>query len=115
MLYTAIIDTLLGKESILVSLWQDSNKVGFCTTIYNNTEWVVQNRKRPKSTSTSALITKKPFLMFEPLFGCKDPYKNTRDLPILKAIDDYNCSIGRVDIADQLRAGFSTQQRRVKP
>ena len=29
--------------------------------------------------------------------------------------DDYNHYIGGVDIADQLRAGFSTQQRGVKP
>ena len=36
----------------LVSVWQDSNKVGFCNTAHNGTEWVVRNRKRPKETST---------------------------------------------------------------
>jgi Transposase IS4 len=53
--------------------------------------------------------------MFSPPLGCKNLYENTRLLPIPSAIDDYNHHIGRVDIADQLRARFSTQQRRVKP
>jgi hypothetical protein len=102
------------KEShapILVSIWQDSNKVGFCTTIHNGTEWPVRNWKRPKGTSTSAAITKQPFYMFSPPIGCKEPYEHTRLLPIPGAIDDYNRYMGGVDIADQLRAGFSTQQR----
>jgi hypothetical protein len=99
----------------LVSVWQDSNKVGFCTTIHNGTEWVVRSRKRLKGTSTSAAITKQPFYMFSPPFRCKELYEHTRLLPIPSAIDDYNHHIGGVDIADQLRAGFSTQQRGVKP
>jgi len=53
--------------------------------------------------------------MFDPLAGCKEPYEHTRDLPIPIAIDDYNRFIRGVDIANQLRAGFSTQQRGVKP
>jgi hypothetical protein len=99
----------------LVSIWQDSNKVGFCTTIHDGTEWLVWNRKRPKGTSTSAAITKQPFCMFSPPSGCKELYEHTRLLPIPGAIDDYNHYMGGVDIADQLRAGFSTQQRGVKP
>jgi hypothetical protein len=53
--------------------------------------------------------------MFEPPTGCKDLYEHTRILPIPGAIDDYNHHMGGVDIADQLRASFSTQQRGVKP
>jgi len=31
--------TLVGQElTTLVSIWQDSNKVGFCTTIHDRTE-----------------------------------------------------------------------------
>ena len=52
--------------------------------------------------------------MFSPPVGYKEPYEHTRLLPIPGAIDDYNHYIGRVDIADQQQAGFSTQQRRVK-
>ena len=102
-------------RNVLVSLWQDSNKVGFCTTIHDGTEWVDRNRKRPKGTSTSAIITKQPFRIFEPPTGCKELYEHTRILPIPKAIDDYNHHMGGVNIADQLRASFSTQQRGVKP
>ena len=53
--------------------------------------------------------------MFNPPVGCKEPYVHTRLLPIPGAIDDYNQYMGGVDIADQLRTGFSTQQRGVKP
>ena len=53
--------------------------------------------------------------MFEPLLGCKELYNYTRNLLIPMAINDYNHFMGGVDIADQLRARFSTQQRGVKP
>jgi hypothetical protein len=75
---------------------------------------VVRNRKRLKGSSTSAIITKQPFYMFSPSIGYKEPYEHTCLLPIPDAINDYNQHIDRVDIADQLQAGFSTQQRRVK-
>lgn len=52
--------------------------------------------------------------MFYPPLGCKEPYEHNRLLLIPGAIDYYN-HMGGVDIADQLRAGFSTQQRGVKP
>ncbi len=46
--------------------------------------------------------------MLNLLIDYKDPYEYTRILPILGAIDDYNHYIGGVDIADQLRASFTT-------
>ena len=52
--------------------------------------------------------------MFKPLLRYKELYEHTRNLPILIAINDYNHFIGGVDIADQLWAGFSTQQWGVK-
>jgi hypothetical protein len=76
---------------------------------------VVRSQKRLKGTLTSAAITKQPFRMFSPLSTCKEQYEHTRLLPIPSAIDDCNHYMGGVDIADQLRAGFSTQQRGVKP
>ena len=91
---------ILNNRNILVSVWQDSNKVGYCTTIHDRTEWPVKNQKRPKGTSTSAAITKQPFYIFSPPLGCKELYKYTRLLPIPGAIDDYNHYIGRVDIAN---------------
>jgi hypothetical protein len=110
--------TLVGQEpTTLVSIWQDSNKVGFCTTIHDGTEWVVQCRKRPKGTSTLATITKQPFCTFSTLLGEKGPkkgpkkgpekvgkglYEYTRLLPIPVAINNHNHFMGGVDIADQL-------------
>jgi hypothetical protein len=115
-LRSIVVPTLSDKDkdkshapTTLVSVWQDSNKVGFCTTIHNGIEWVVRNRKRPKETSTFTAITKQPFSMFTPPIGCKEPYEHTHLLPIPCAIDDYNHHMGGVDIVDQLRAGFSTQ------
>ena len=109
--------TLRSKEvpTTLVSIWQDSNKVGFCTTIHDGTEQVVRNQKRSKGTSTSAAITKQPFRIFSLPSTCKGSYEHTRLLLIPGAINDYNYYMGRVDIANQLQAGFLTQQRGVKP
>ena len=89
-------------------MWQDSNKVGFCSTIHDSTEWVVRNHKRPKGSSTSALITKQPFAIFTASYECKDIYVHTRLLPIPGMVDDYNHHIGGVDIADQLQSKFVT-------
>jgi hypothetical protein len=105
----------LQDGKVLMSIWQDSNKVGFCSTIHDGTEWIVRKRKKPKNSSTSATITKQPFAKFNPSNQCKELYKHTRLLPIPGITDDYNHYIGGVDIANQLRAGFSTQQRGFKP
>jgi hypothetical protein len=99
---------------VLLSIWQDSNKVGFCSTIHRGTGWVVRNRKRPKGSSTPASITKEPFAIFDPPNKCKDLYVHTRLLPIPGIEGDYNHYMGEVDIADQLRTKFSTQQRDAK-
>jgi hypothetical protein len=72
-------------------------------------------RKKTKGSSTSATITKQPFAKFNPSNQCKELYEHTRLLPIPGMTDDYNHYMGGVDIADQLRAKFSTQQRGVKP
>jgi len=113
--FPSVQDLILRDKNILVSVWQDSNKVGFCTTVHDGIEWVVKNRKRPKRTSTSSAITKQPFYMFTSPVGYKELYEHTRLLPIPSAIDDYNRYIGGVDIANQLQTRFSTQQRGVKP
>jgi hypothetical protein len=89
-----------SNRNVLVSVWQDSNKVGYCTTVHDGTEWPIKNRKRLKGTSTSASITKQPFYMFSLPIRCKELYVHTRLLPIPRAINGYNHYMGGVDIAD---------------
>jgi len=98
-------------------LWQDNAIIKFATTIHTSTEWVVWERKKPKDSSSSASIVKVPFEAF-PEIGTQKPtqkgrqtkeYVHVRPLPILKIVDDYNYFMNGVDIADQLRARFTTQ------
>ncbi len=106
----------LRNGKVLVSVWQDSNKVGFCSTIHDGTEWIIKARKCPRGSSTSASITRQPFLKFPlDLFpGCKQLHEFTRLLPIPCQTNDYNQFMGGVDISDQLRTKFSSQLRGVK-
>jgi hypothetical protein len=99
---------------VLISVWQDSNKVGFLSTVHDALEWIIRLRKLPRDSSTYFAVTKQPFIIFDPPLGCKNLYEWTRLLPIPSMIDDYNHFMGGVDIADQLRAHFSTQLRGVK-
>jgi hypothetical protein len=110
---------ILDGEEVLISLWQDNGVVKFATTIYNRTEWIIRKHKKPRDTSSSAAIVKAPFEVF-PLPGALNPtqkgrkkkeYVHVRPLLIPKMIDDYNNFINGVDIADQLRAKFSTEQK----
>jgi Transposase IS4 len=67
------------------------------TTAYNPKDIVIRSQKRPSATSTSASITR-------PIFGASP----VKDLPIPTPINAYNHHIGGVDIANQLRASFTT-------
>ena len=69
------------------------------TTAYNLTDTVMRSRKRPSTTSTSASIVR-------PIFG--DSAR--KDLLIPVAINAYNHYMGGVDIANRLRADFTTLQ-----
>jgi len=84
-------------EKVGCFLWQDNNQVLGITTAYNPQDTIIRTRKRPSRTSSSAAITR-------PLFG-NSPVK---DLPIPVPIDAYNHYMGGVDIANQLRASFTT-------
>lgn len=66
------------------------------TTGHRICETIERCRKRPKSTSKNAAISRKPF--------GDDP---TKILPIPVFIDDYNHYMGGIDQANQLRAAFT--------
>ena len=82
--------------------------------MHNGTESVNRLRKLPRGTSTSYTIVKVPFLSFTQQPRCKSSYEIIRLLPVPGMVDDYNHFMGGVDIADQLRSGFTTQRRGVK-
>ena len=81
-------------------VWQDNSSVLFMTTYHDITKTVEQLRRRPKKTSTNATIVRG-------IFGDQ----SRKMLPISEFIDDYNYHMGGVDIADQLRSYYCTQQR----
>jgi len=117
-LWSQIQDNDTGS-GVLISLWQDSGVVKLATTIHQGTEWVVQERKKPRDSSSSAAITKAPFEVFPTIRALKpaqtgrkkQEYVHVRPLPIPKMVDDYNHFMNGVDIADQLRATFTTEQQ----
>ena len=116
-LYSKVVNVYADNKEdgkVLVSIWQDSNKVGLYSTIHDALEWTVRLRKLPRNSSTSFIITWQPFIKFDLPPKSKDLYEWTRLLPIPSMVDDYNNFMGGVDIADQLRASFSTQLRGVK-
>lgn len=87
---------------VLAVFWQDNGPVKMLTTIHEmiGDEWeVTRSRRRPRETSTNAAKVRQ-------VFG-GSPRK---DLKILKMVDDYNFNMGGVDIADQLRSYYATQQ-----
>ena len=88
-------------EKVLALLWQDNNAVQAFTTGYTPLEFVIKERKRPKKSSTNATIARAAF---------NGSYR--RELPVPRAIDDYNHSMGFVDNANQMRAAFTTHTRR---
>jgi hypothetical protein len=117
-LYSKIVEEYADMQDngrVLCLVWQDSNKVGFLSTVHDGTEWITRNRKKTKTTSTQAAVRKEPFATFTPPPGSKDLFEHSRLLPIPGQIDDYNHHMGGVDIANQLRAKFANWPRGVKP
>ena len=70
-------------------------------TIYHDiTSTVDRIRQQPKKTSSNAVMVQR-------IFGDESRKK----LPIPSFLNDYNYHMGSVDIADQLRSYYCTQQR----
>ena len=82
--------------------WMDNGPVTMMTTIHGmvGEEWeIMRERRRPRDTSANAVKVRA-------VFG-NSPRK---EFEILKVVDDYNFNMGGVDIANQLRSYYSTQQ-----
>ena len=90
-------EEVVGNTCCLV--WQDNSSVLFMTTYHDITKTIDRLHRRPKKSSTNAT-------MVRGIFGDL----SRKVLPIPEFIDDYNYHMGGVDIADQLRSYYCTQQ-----
>ncbi len=86
-------------DNVLCLVWQDNNLVLALSTIHFPLDIVERLRKRPRKTSINAGIVLK-------VFG-GDVIKK---LPIPTFIDDYNHHMNGVDIANQMRASYTTHR-----
>ena len=73
------------------------------TTSYSLKDTVLKERKRPKKSSTNAIVARDAF---------SDDFRKI--LPIPSIIDGYNTSINIVDQANQLRSYFTTLPNRIE-
>ena len=92
-------DVSIQVGNALCFLWQDNNAVLGVTTAFSMhrpEDYIVRSRKRPKKTSTNAVIVR-------PAFGDLA----IKDLLIPTLIDVYNHHINDVDLTNQLRGSFS--------
>lgn len=87
-------------DHCLCFLWQDNAKVLGISTAFamckDQKDYIIKRRKRPSNNAVGAAE-----------FGGEP----TKDLPIPKAIDYYNCNHNLVDNADHLRSNFTVERR----
>ena len=84
-------------DNVLCLVWQDNNLVLALSTVHYPTNIIERLRKRSKKTSTNAGIVSK-------IFGGDV----TKKLPIPTFIDDYNHHMNGMDVANQMRASYTT-------
>lgn len=72
----------------------------FMTTVHEAHEKTLSERRKPRSTSTNAIVARR-------IFGDQ----NRKVLEIPTVVDDYNHFMNAVDLADQRRAAYTVHQR----
>jgi len=85
---------------VLCMRWIDNNIVQFMTTVHPANESSFSLRRKPRSTSTNALIACRIF----------DVDEHRKVLAIPTVVNDYNHGTNAVDLADQRRAAYSVHQ-----
>ena len=98
LLWGHVCGEVVGNVCCLV--WQDNSSVLFMTSYHDIKKKVERLRRQPEKTSTNATVVCDIF---------QDRLRKV--LPIPEFINDYNYHMGSVNIADQLRSYYTTQQR----
>ncbi|KZL82807.1 hypothetical protein CI238_13145 [Colletotrichum incanum] len=88
------IPTLNGEVNQFT--WKDNALVLFLSTVFQNGQEVIRSRRRPAGDSAAKRAAR------QQVFG-PDVRK---DLPVPKAIDEYNHKMNGVDVSDQIRSYY---------
>ena len=92
----------IAVDNVLTLGWQDNNFIlGLSTihTVHEASSFIPSMRKRPPETSINAKTVHKPFRELA-----------QKELEIPSFIDDYNHNMNSVDLANQFRQAYDTQQ-----
>jgi hypothetical protein len=93
-----VIPTIDGQVNQFA--WKDNALVLALSTVYDGTEYIIRNRRRPNATTAAARDARS-------VFG-QDTQK---ELLIPTFIDAYNHNMNGVDVGDQMRASYGTNRR----
>ena len=76
-------------EDVLCLRWENNNIVRLLTTVHYWNEYILSERRKPRTTSTNAALAQQ-------VFGNQE----RKTLPIPKVVNDYNHHMNSVDLAD---------------
>ena len=96
--WNTVDSTVVGGGSVLAIEWRDQKTVQMLTTLHSVTEKVSKNRRQLRNTSTNGVQIRRTITT----------PRMTVNIPTV--INDYNSHKGGVDIADQYRESYFTQQ-----
>jgi len=95
----ATADTHCSDSTILCIRWEDKNIVRFLTTVHPWNEVTLSECCKTRTTSSNAANVRRVFRTSE-----------RKSLFIPTVIDDYNCHMNGVNLADQRRSTYTTHQ-----
>ena len=111
------------KDGVMLYSWRDTGIVFFMSIIYTGNGFILRLRRRLRDTSSGLVEARRPFDFTRSTDNNTNIEANLLDqqkslafsvhrvmLPIPLFIDHYNHFMGGVDISDQLRAVYCTQQ-----